>query len=146
MRAKEWEREAKDSSFLLRGKDLSEAEQWVAKSAEKKPKPTTLQSQYILASREAATRTLWIIIVAVAVAFLVAVGLAIYAFRETKVANANADEAGRQKVVAEQRQKTRKRRRRVKPQQASTRRRVLGRQGRKRALPSSKPQSPSSKR
>ena len=57
IRAKEWEREGKESSFLLRGKDLREAEQWVAKSAEKEPKPTTLHSQYILASRQAATKT-----------------------------------------------------------------------------------------
>ena len=41
-RAKEWEREQRDSSFLLRGKDLHEAEQWLAKSPEKEPKPTPL--------------------------------------------------------------------------------------------------------
>ena len=101
----EWEREGKDSSFLLRGKDLREAEQWVAKSADLDPKPTTLQSQYILASRQAATKQQRIVLGAVAVAFLIAVGLAVYAFREKKVADANADEAGRQKVVAQQRQK-----------------------------------------
>ena len=43
-RAREWEGEGKD--FLLRGRDLREAEGWVAKSAEKEPKPTTLHSQY----------------------------------------------------------------------------------------------------
>ena len=37
-RAKEWEREEKDTSFLLRGRDLREAEQWMAKSGEKEPK------------------------------------------------------------------------------------------------------------
>jgi len=85
-RAKEWEREAKDSSFLLRGKDLREAEQWMAGSGEREPKPTTLHSQYILASRKAATRLQQIIVGAVTVAFLVAVGLAIYAFRQKNVA------------------------------------------------------------
>jgi hypothetical protein len=62
-RAKEWEREGKESSFLLRGNDLREAERWVAKSSEKDPKLTTLQSQ---ASRQSATRLPRIIIGAVA--------------------------------------------------------------------------------
>lgn len=39
-RAKEWERQTQDVSFLLGGTDLREAEQWAAKSAEKEPKPT----------------------------------------------------------------------------------------------------------
>ena len=87
-RAKEWEKEGKDSSFVLRGKDLTEAEQWVAKGAEKEPQPTALQSQYILASRQAATKLQRIIIGAVAVAFLIAVGLAIYAFWKADMARA----------------------------------------------------------
>jgi hypothetical protein len=85
-RAKEWDRNAKERSFLLRGKDLREAEQWIAKSAEREPKPTTLQSQYVLAGRRAATRLQWITTGAVAVAFLVAVGLAVYAFRQASIA------------------------------------------------------------
>jgi hypothetical protein len=71
-RAKEWERERKDKSFLLYGKDLREAERWVAGSAEKEPKPTTLHSQYILASRQSATRAQQIVIAAVSVAALIA--------------------------------------------------------------------------
>ncbi len=114
-RAKEWDRMNSDSSFLLRGKDLREAEQWIARSSDREPKPTTLQSQYILASRQSATRTQRIIIGAVAVAFLVAVGLAIYAFlqknvaqRETQVAQTqtqlaltNEAEAKKQKKAAD---------------------------------------------
>jgi hypothetical protein len=86
-RAREWERERKDSSFLLRGKDLSEAEHWVVKACDKEPKPKTLQSQYILASREAATRQR-IVLGAVAAALLIAVGLAIYAFWQSAAARA----------------------------------------------------------
>ena len=106
-RAKEWEREGKDNSFLLHGKDLREAERWVVKGAEKEPKLTTLHSQYILASRQSATRLQRIVIGAVIVAFLIAVGLAVYSFiqknlaeRETKIADANATEASRQKQAA----------------------------------------------
>ncbi len=55
-RAKEWESEGRDGSLLLRGKDLETAEAWQAREAEKDPKLTPLQKEYILASRTAATR------------------------------------------------------------------------------------------
>jgi hypothetical protein len=99
-RAKEWDREAKDSSFLLRGKDLREAETWVAKSAEKETKPTTLHSQYILASRQAATKLLRIVIGGVTSALVVAVVLAIYAFMQKGVAQRNARESKARELAA----------------------------------------------
>jgi WD40 repeat protein len=79
-RAKEWEWQGKDSSFFLRGKDLRDAEQWMARSSEHEPKPTPLQVQYLLLSRQAATRLRRVIFGAVAVMFLIAAGLAVYAF------------------------------------------------------------------
>jgi hypothetical protein len=99
-RAKEWEREGKDGSFLLRGKDLSEAEQWVVRSAGKEPKPTALHSQYILSSRQSATKTQRIIIGAVAVALAVAIGLAIYAFRQRNAAQSETREAKARELAA----------------------------------------------
>ncbi len=54
----------------------------MAKSAEKEPKPTTLHSQYILASRQSAAKTQRIIIAAFGVAFLIAVGLSFFAFTQ----------------------------------------------------------------
>lgn len=100
-RAKEWEREAKDSSFVLRGKDLREAEQWVTKSTEKDPKPTTLHSQYILASRQAAIKLQRIVIGAVATAFVIALGLAVYAFLQKNVAQQQKNLAQRRQNQAE---------------------------------------------
>ena len=79
-RAKEWERQARDTSFLLRGKDLRDAEQWIARRAEHEPKPTPLQVQYLQLSRRAATRQRRIIVGTAAVTFLIAAGLAVYAF------------------------------------------------------------------
>jgi WD40 repeat protein len=79
-RAKEWEQEAKDKSFLLRGKDLRDAERWMAKSGGGDPKPTALHSQYILLSRQVATKLQRIIFGAVAVTSVIAVGLTVYAF------------------------------------------------------------------
>ena len=100
-RAKEWEREGKDNSFLLRGKDLREAESWVARGAEQKPKATTLQSQYILASRQAAAKIQRIIIGAVAIAFVAALGLAIYAFLQRNRAQQQTKLAQQRQVQAE---------------------------------------------
>jgi WD40 repeat protein len=99
-RAKEWEREGKERSFLLRGKDLGEAEQMVAKSADREPKLTALQSEYILASRQTATKTQRLIIGAVTVAALVALVLAGYALLERNAANTSAVEARQQRDTA----------------------------------------------
>ena len=55
LRAREWERQARDRSFVLRGKDLLEAEQWLGRPQQAEPKPTVLHTQYIVASRQAAT-------------------------------------------------------------------------------------------
>jgi WD40 repeat protein len=93
VRAKEWEREANDGSFLLRGKDLQEAEGWVAQGAERDPKPTALQSQYVVAGRRAATRRQRITLGAVTVAFAVAVVLAIMALGQRNIAQTRQKEA-----------------------------------------------------
>jgi uncharacterized protein YoxC len=50
-RAIEWEH-GRDDGFLLRGKDLKSAEEWLATSGRKEPIPTELQYKYILKSRE----------------------------------------------------------------------------------------------
>src|SRR5438067_2792676 len=55
VRAKEWERKGHSQSLLLRGDDLHDAEQWQAQAGTKEPRPTPVQSQYILASRQAET-------------------------------------------------------------------------------------------
>jgi hypothetical protein len=54
--AVEWESRGRDSSFLLRGSDLREAEEWQARATDKEPELTSLQRQYILASRVESTR------------------------------------------------------------------------------------------
>ncbi|MEQ9370261.1 MAG: toll/interleukin-1 receptor domain-containing protein [Coleofasciculus chthonoplastes F3-SA18-01] len=55
-RALEWDREGRDPSFLLRGKDLETSEQWLKQAADKEPKPTELQKQYITISRKSPFR------------------------------------------------------------------------------------------
>ncbi|BAU12119.1 RHS Repeat family protein [Leptolyngbya sp. NIES-3755] len=53
VRAIEWQGNSKDSSYLLRGSDLEQAEQWAISA--KKPPATSLQVQYVRSSREAET-------------------------------------------------------------------------------------------
>lgn len=79
-RAIEWDRGGRDSSRLLRGSQLREAESWQAQAGSgKEPQPTALQLQYILASRRAQTRfqgrligALVLVLIVVSVAAVVA--------------------------------------------------------------------------
>jgi formylglycine-generating enzyme required for sulfatase activity len=56
VKALDWERANKDNGFLLRGKDLDEAEEQISINATKDPNPTDLQREYVLKSRQAADR------------------------------------------------------------------------------------------
>src|SRR4030095_1938790 len=79
----EWENKGKNNSFALRGDDLRAAEQWLAQAPTKKDaKPTALQTEYIIASRKAATRRQRITLGAVTFGFVVAVALAIVAINQ----------------------------------------------------------------
>jgi hypothetical protein len=107
VRAKEWESKRQDSSMLLRGSELREAEEWQARAAHKEPKPTTLQSEYILASRRAASRryraTIGVMGLA-AVFFVVLTAISLWQWREARSnaqeAQANAQEARTQASIA----------------------------------------------
>jgi tetratricopeptide (TPR) repeat protein len=82
-RAIEWESKGKNNSFVLRGDDLRAAEQWLAQAPTKKEaKPTALQTEYIIASRKAATRRQRITLAAVTFGFVVAIALAIVAINQ----------------------------------------------------------------
>jgi tetratricopeptide (TPR) repeat protein len=76
-----WEANSKSRSLVLRGEALKAAEQWLAQAPTKKePKPTALQTEYINASRKAATRRQQVTLGAVTLGFLVAIALAVKAF------------------------------------------------------------------
>jgi TIR domain-containing protein/WD40 domain-containing protein len=86
VKALDWERNSKDNGFLLRGVDLLDAEQDLAKNTSKDPNPTDLQRELVFASRKATDRqrilTTWI---AVAAAIALA-GLSIFAFVQARLA------------------------------------------------------------
>jgi hypothetical protein len=56
VKALDWERGNKENGYLLRGKDLEEAEGQISINANKDPHPTDLQREYVLLSRQGATR------------------------------------------------------------------------------------------
>jgi WD40 repeat protein len=80
VKALEWEGEGRDRSFLLRGSELKGAEAWLAASQEDAdPAPTSLQREYLLASRESAARRQRLLVGASLVVAAVAVGLLVFA-------------------------------------------------------------------
>lgn len=79
VRAVEWDRERRDSSFLLRGRDLHDAEAWLAEQGSHREAATPLQTEYILASRNAASRRQRTLLGGVSLALAVAIGLGVLA-------------------------------------------------------------------
>jgi WD40 repeat protein len=91
VRALEWQKNQYETSFTLRGRELIEAETWLAQTSEKKePQPTSLQRQYVLESRKGADRRQRITLGAVSAGMLIAIVLAIVAVWQSKLASSNA--------------------------------------------------------
>jgi len=102
VRAREWMAEDHDRSYLLRGSDLKDAEQWLSRIGEdKEPLPTPLQTQYLLASREAATRQQRFTLGAVSVGLVIALGLAVFAGLQWQEATVQRDQADTERRRAE---------------------------------------------
>ena len=100
VRAREWEREGRDASFVLRGRDLRVAETWLTDAAGHAESPTALQTAYIVASRGAATRRQRLALGAVGAALAVTVGLAVFALLQRNSAIANEHRARSREVAA----------------------------------------------
>lgn len=91
VRALEWQGKAKNPSYLLRGLDLEEAQQWLINSMGKEPIPIDAHLQYIHTSRESETarvaarkkvrRTLLLTTVLANILLSVAGGVWFYQFR-----------------------------------------------------------------
>ena len=93
VRAIEWDKKNRDHSFLLRGNDLTDGEQFIAQGAQKVPEPTPLHGEYVIASRKDATRRQRMTLVGVSVALIVSVALGIVAFFQRQIAVAAQAEA-----------------------------------------------------
>ena len=87
-RASDWQREGRDKSLLLRGRDLRSAEDWLAGEVPgTSPEPTALQREYIHSSGRASARRQRAVTVGVAAALVVSIGLAVFALiqRDTAI-------------------------------------------------------------
>jgi WD40 repeat protein len=80
VRAREWDSLARAASYVLRGEDLQNAENWLASSARKEPQPSDLQREYIFASRRAANARQRTILAGVSTALVVAAVLSVISF------------------------------------------------------------------
>ena len=95
-KALEWERHARDKSFLVTGSALSSAEKWLG-GATKGPAPTDLQRAFVLASRERSSRRQRTLLGAVSFALVIALMLGLlalvqrdHAVSESKIAERNS--------------------------------------------------------
>ena len=101
-RALDWERR-KETSLLLRGRDLWTVRQKLKGADSKDPKPTDLQRTYVLHSSRNERRTFFIYTVVSLVTIIMAL-LAYTANVQRKLAEANAVIAEQNRVIAEQNQ------------------------------------------
>lgn len=93
VKALEWERGDKENGYLLRGADLEEAESQISINANKDPHPTDLQREYVLKSRQSATRQRRIatgILTALVAVMLGIIGLLVRPYVEDAIAKAEA--------------------------------------------------------
>lgn len=100
VRAKEWSLDRRDTSSLLRGSDLKEGESWLFEATGKEPPPTTLHTEYLTASRKAATRRQRVLISGVAAGLAVAVVLGVVAWNRAKIAEEQTKVAAKNRTEA----------------------------------------------
>jgi WD40 repeat protein len=96
VKAKEWADRSRESSLLLRGADLQEAEAWLTTAMSKQPEPTELHTEFIMTSHNSSNsrqRTLFLrILFALAVSVVLAV-VAAFQWQRANVAKALAEAA-----------------------------------------------------
>jgi len=100
-RALRWQEGGRDRSLLLRGSELEAAEHWLARQVEgKKPPPTQLQTEYIVAGRHAQRRRLRTIVALTLVALAVSVALGVVALISRNEAIDQRDQARSRELAA----------------------------------------------
>jgi len=104
VRAVEWDGNRRDASYTLRGSDLSAFEEWLTKAPDREPKPTALQSEYLLASRRAVTRRQRITWMSITAGLVLAVALGAIAWLQNQERQREAAERARQEEIAGARQ------------------------------------------
>jgi WD40 repeat protein len=100
VRALEWDRKNQEKSYLLRGRDLDEAELQLAINSSKDPYPTDLQREYVFNSRKSTERQRRLVI-SISVAGAISLFLlAVFGFTQAGEANKNLTAAQTAEAVA----------------------------------------------
>ena len=87
VKALEWQDKNRNASFLLRGRELAEAEQWLLQTrAEQVPIPTPLHGEYISVSRRSASTRHRALIGTLSILLIVAAGLGLFAMAQKSLA------------------------------------------------------------
>lgn len=100
VRAIEWDGKGRDESYLLRGRDLRDADRWLTEGTGKDPQPTQLQTQYIFASGKAEIHRQRRKQTYTTVGLVGAIGLAVLAFTQYRQAEQRRIEAERGQITA----------------------------------------------
>jgi WD40 repeat protein len=105
VKALEWDRSARDSSFLLHGKELQDAELQLATNTSKEPHPTDLQREYALSSRQASDRRRRTTMGIAIVVAIVLGALGVFGWFQAGLATERADIANTAQARAEEQAK-----------------------------------------
>lgn len=107
VRAREWEKKDRHADYLLRGRDVEEAEDWISQGKGKQPQASDLHRDYIIISRKSETlklqqerRQLRLFLGVFAGLAVVALGLAGFAFVKRREAMAQREQAYAQARMA----------------------------------------------
>jgi WD40 repeat protein len=99
-RALEWEAKNRNPSLLLRGTDLTEAENWLGSAGSKVPRVTPLQTEYTLESRKRAARFQQLMIGTLTLAFIASIMLTVVAVYNGDQARVAQNAAQTQAAIA----------------------------------------------
>jgi hypothetical protein len=91
--ARRWDERQRAAGLTLPGQELQGAERWIASRPRGAPQPTDLQKAFISESRRAATRRMYFAIAGAFAFGVVAIGLAVVAYSQSRLAEANRKNA-----------------------------------------------------
>ena len=98
--ARLWQEAGRPAALLLGGRQLEEAERWIASRPADAPVPTDDMQALLAASRAAATRRRRLVLLSLCLGLVFALCLASVAFWQRQVAVANEERANEQTVLA----------------------------------------------
>ena len=101
VKALDWQRHDHESSFLLRGKELEDAEFQLATNTSKEPHPTDLQREYVFSSRQATDKQRRTIIDIAIGGAIVMAALAVFGFVQARLAQQQRDIAIARQLAAQ---------------------------------------------